>query len=170
MNTIDVRNLTKKWFADSTPKNYKDASTTIGAGTNGVVTINALNDISDDKNVKVVVATGNSKPLSVAFATDTLTITLGTDDTGAADDTKNTALLIEKAINKVNGFLAKASGTGATAISSAVTSKAFTAGQLGTPCGTSGVALEHEGTYYVCTKPNATVKNANWKTFTLADY
>ena len=41
MDAIDIRNLTAKWFADSTPKNYKDASTTIGAGTNGVVTINA---------------------------------------------------------------------------------------------------------------------------------
>ena len=37
MDSIDIRNLTAKWFSDATPKNYKDASTTIGSGTDGVV-------------------------------------------------------------------------------------------------------------------------------------
>lgn len=170
MHEIDIRNLTAKWFSESTPTNYKESSATFGEGTNGVITVNAIDDITDDKSIEVVVGSGASKPLSVAFANDTLTITLATNASSAADDTKNTAKLIAEAISKVDGFSATFSGTGATAISLAVTKKSFTAGQLGTPCSTSGVALMSNGTYYVCIEPNATNKNSNWRTFTLTDY
>ena len=170
MDVIDIRNLTKKWFSDETPKNYKDASTTIGSGDNGIVTVIALNDISTTKKIKAVVATDVSAKLNVAYTSNIITITLGTDATGAADDTKNTATLIAKAIDELDGFSAIASGTGATPIQAAINEKAFTAGQLGTPCMVSGVALESNGTYYVCVAPDTTTKNSNWRTFTLASY
>lgn len=170
MNAIDIRNLTAKWFSDATPKNYKDASTTIGEGDNGVITVTAVDDITTSKKIKAVVGNGNSKPLKAAYASDVLTITLATDDSGDADDTKNTAKLIAEAIGELADFNATYSGTGATAISTAITEKTFTAGQLGTPCMIGGVALESNGTYYVCIEPNATTKNANWRSFSLTAY
>jgi hypothetical protein len=170
MNAIDIRNLTAKWFSDATPKNYKDASTTIGAGDNGVITVKAIDDITTDKTIEVVVATGNSKAMTAVYTDGALVVTLGTDGAGAADATKNTAILIAEAIDALDEFTATASGTGATAISSAVTEKAFTAGQLGTPCMIDGVALLSSGTYYVCIAPDATTKNTNWRSFTLTAY
>jgi hypothetical protein len=170
MDTIDIRNLTAKWFSDATPKNYKDASTTIGSGDNGVITITAINDITDDKLIDAVVATGNSKAMTAVFADGKLTITLGTDGAGTADATKNTATLIAEAIDDLDEFTATVSGTGDTAIADAITEKAFTAGQLGTPCMIDGVALLSSGTYYVCIAPDATTKNANWRSFTLTAY
>lgn len=170
MNAIDIRNLTAKWFSDATPKNYKDASTTIGEGDNGVITVTALNDITTSKKIKAVVATGNSKPLKAAYTSGVLTITLATDASGDADDTKNTAKLIAEAVDSLAEFKAIYSGTGATAISTAITEKTFTAGQLGTPCMIGGVALESNGTYYVCIAPDSSTKNANWRSFTLTAY
>jgi len=170
MDNIDIRLLTSKWFSDATPKNYKDASTTIGSGTDGVVTVKAVNDITATKNIAAVVGAGANVSMSVTFASGTLTVTLGTDGVSAADATKNTAILIAEAIDALPDFSATYSGTGATAISAAITSKAFTAGQLGTPCMIGGVALLSSGTYYVCTAPDNTTKNTNWKSFTLTSY
>jgi hypothetical protein len=170
MDSIDIRNLTAKWFSDATPKNYKDATTTIGAGADGVVSVTALNDITNSKKIEVVVGSGNNVAMSATFASGKLTVTLGTGSGGAADATKNTAVLIATAIDALAEFTASASGTGATAISSAVTEKAFTAGQLGTPCTIGGVALLSSGTYYVCIAPDATTKNTNWRSFTLTAY
>jgi len=170
MDSIDIRNLTKKWFSDATPKNYKDASTTIGSDDNGVITVTAIDDIFNDKTIEVVVGSGNDIAMSANFSDDSLVVTLGTGSAGAVDATKNTAILIAAAIDELNGFTATASGTGATAISSAVTEKAFTAGQLGTPCMIGGVALLSSGTYYVCIAPDNTTKNANWRSFTLTSY
>jgi len=170
MDAIDIRNLTAKWFSDATPKNYKEASTTIGAGDNGVITVTAIDDITDDKTIEVIVATGNSQPMTAEFASGALVVTLGTGVAGAVDATKNTAVLIAAAIDELAEFTATASGTGVTAISEAVTEKAFTAGQLGTPCMIDGVALLSSGTYYVCVAPDATTKNTNWRSFSLTAY
>jgi len=170
MDAIDIRNLTKKWFSNATPKNYKDASTTIGTGDNGVITVTAIDDITTDKTIAAVVGSGNDIAMSADYTDGALVITLGTDGAGAADATKNTAILIAEAIDDLDEFTSTHSGTGVTAISSAVTEKSFTAGQLGTPCMVGGVALESSGTYYVCIAPDATTKNANWRSFTLTAY
>lgn len=170
MDVIDIRNLTKKWFSDVTPKNYKDASTTIGTGGNGVITVTAIDDITNSKKIEAVVAIGDSKNMTAAYASGVLTVTLGTDGTGAADATKNTAELITEAIDVLDEFSATFSGTGATPIASAITQKAFTVGQLGTPCSIGGVALLSDDTYYVCISPDATTRNANWRSFTLTEY
>lgn len=170
MDNIDIRNLTKKWFSDATPKNYKNASTTIGSGDNGVITVQAINDITTVKSIEAVVAGGASQNMSVAFSNNTLTITLGTDGSSVADATKNTAELISEAIDALPDFSATYSGTGVTAIGAAITKKSFTAGQLGTPCMISGIALESNGTYYVCVASDNTTKNANWRSFSLSTY
>lgn len=170
MDAIDIRNLRTKWFGAETPVNYKDASTTIGAGADGVITVTAINDISDDKTIEVVVATGNDKAMTAVYTSGALVITLGTGAAGAVDDTKNTAALIATAIDALDEFTASASGERTTAITEAVTEKAFTAGQLGTPCMIGGVALESVGTYYVCIAPDNTTKNTNWRSFTLTAY
>ena len=170
MDAIDIRNLTAKWFSDTAPQNYKDATTTIGAGADGVVTVTAINDITTVKKIAVVVAVGNSKAMTAAYASGTLTVTLGTGVAGAVDNTKNTAELISAAIDTLAEFSATFSGDGTTPIAEAVTAKAFMAGQLGTPCTIGGVALLSSGTYYVCIAPNATTKNTNWRSFTLTAY
>lgn len=170
MDSIDIRNLTAKWFSDATPKNYKDASTTIGSGTDGVITVKALEDITATKTIEAVLGSGNNVAMSVAYAEGALVVTLGTNGSGTADATKNTAILIATAIDNLAEFTATYSGTGATAVASAVTQKAFTAGQLGTPCMIDGVALLSSGTYYVCIAADATTKNTNWRSFTLTAY
>jgi len=170
MDNIEIRNISQKWFSDATPKNYKDASTTIGSGDDGVITITSLDDITTDKSIEVVVATEVSEEMSVSYATDKITVTLGTDSEGVADDTVNTATLIAAEINKLSGFTASVSGSGETAISEAVEEKSFTAGQLGTPSPVSGVALVSSGTYYVCIAPDTTTKNTNWRQMTFSSY
>lgn len=171
MNTIEIRDISKKYFSTNTPQNYKGASTTIGSGTNGVVTVTATNDVTTNKKIKAVVATGNNKAMSATISdAGLITVTLGTDASGSADDTKNTAKLIATAINALEGVTATASGTGATAISSAVTEKSFTAGQLGTPCAIVGTCFKSGTTYYVATDTTInTTTNTGWKSFTLSD-
>ena len=167
---FDIRNIDQKWFSDTTPKNYKDASITIGAGDNGVITVTAINDITDDKTIEVVVGSGNNVAMSADYTDGELVVTLGTGAAGAVADAKNTATLIAAAIDALAGFTATASGTGATAITEAVTEKAFTTGQLGTPCTEIGVGFVSSGTYYVNTKADYTTYNDGWRTFTLTDY
>ena len=101
-------------------------STTIGAGADGVITI--IDETATAKEIEVVVAAGNSASLAAAHSDGVITVTLGTDEAGAADAAKNTATLITAAINGIAAktWTATASGTGATAISEAVAKKAFT--------------------------------------------
>lgn len=170
MDKFEIRPLTQKWFTEATPKNYKDASTTIGAGANGVITVYSLNDISIANSIEVVAGVGNSVALSVAFANKTLTVTLGTTSGGLVDATKNTAILITSAIDALTMFSATFSGTGETAIGTAVTKKVFTVGQLGTPCNTVGATLLNGSTYYICIEANNSTKNVGWRTFSLTNY
>ena len=169
-----VRPLSQKWFAEATPVNYLTGlTTTIGSGDNGVITI--VDNTASALSIEAVVAGTANAALSVAFASATITITLGTDAESAADATKNTATLITAAINAVEDktWTATASGTGATAISAAITKKALAAYTIdGTPCAESGVCLYDSATstYYVCIEANNTTKNDNWRTFSLTDY
>lgn len=100
---FDIRPLSQKWFAESTPQNYKSASAT--------------------------------------------------------------------AINKLEDFSAVASGTGATAISTATeTDVTFTSGQLGTPCAEAYIGFINGSTYYVCTKADNSTKNNGCRSFSLTNY
>jgi hypothetical protein len=165
----EIRPISQKWFAASTPVNFAGASVEIGSGTNGKVTVTHDNATTTDK-IKAVVATGASKALSAAYTGGEIVVTLGTDSNSAADSTKNTATLIAAAINGISGkkWTAAASGTGVTAITSAINSTAFTDGHDGTPCPEAGIVLKNSDTYYVCIEANNTTHNTNWKSFSLS--
>jgi hypothetical protein len=159
--------ILKKWFAESVPTNAHKATATLGEGENGVITItyNTLGTEGNDLELAVVVADGNSKPLAAAFANGVLTITLATDDNGAADVTKNTAALIATKVSTVSGFTATKSGTGETAISTATTENiAFTGGSYCTPSPIGGVWLYENNTYYYCSKPCGKLDTDAWQT------
>lgn len=174
MFDFNVRPISQKWFSDVTPVNYiSGLTTTIGSGDNGTIAI--VDNTAEALSIKVVVAGTANASLSAAFASDVITVTLGTDAGSAADDTKNTATLIAAAINGITDatWTATASGTGATAISAAITEKALTAYETdGTPCPETGICLYNSatGTYYVCIGANNTTKNNNWRSFTLTNY
>lgn len=174
MFDFNVRPISQKWFAAATPVNYiSGLTTTIGSGDNGTITI--VDNTAEALSIKVVVAGTANASLSAAFASDLITVTLGTNAESAADATKNTATLIVAAINGIADatWTATASGTGATAISAAVTKKSFTSYATdGTPCPEAGICLYNSAnsTYYVCVAANNTTKNNNWRSFTLTNY
>jgi len=174
MFDFNVRPIAQKWFSAATPVNYiSGLTTTIGSGDNGTITI--VDNTAETLSIKVVVAGTANASLSASFASGVITVTLGTDASSAADATKNTATLIVAAINGIADatWTATASGTGATAISAAVTEKALSAYETdGTPCPEAGICLYNSatGTYYVCIGANNTTKNNNWRSFTLTNY
>lgn len=106
------------------------ATATIGAGANGVVSIavEAAGEAGNDYSVEVV---SGAPSLNVAMEADlvgdVLTVTLGTDGTGALAPAKNTALLVAAAIDALDEFSATASGTGAT-VMPVTAEKDFTGG------------------------------------------
>lgn len=162
----------KKWFAEDNPVNAKGATAIIGDGTDGKVTITCdkVGTIGNDYEVKVAIATKASEDLAVVFANNLLTITLGTDDLSAADNTKNTATLIADAISAIDGFSAIASGTGDTAISTETTTNVeFAGGQFGTVCPAPYAIVKDNNYYYINIAPNSKC-DANWRRFTLSDY
>ena len=168
---FEVRNLSQKWFSGATPVNYKEnAIATIGSGTDGTVTI-TCDEMTTTDVVAITIAAEISSDLSVTYADGEISIVLGTDADGDADDTKNTAKLIATEISKIDGYTANESGTGATAISTATTEDIeFTNGQFGTPCSQAGICFVSGSTYYVATKADNSVYNTGWRTFTLTDY
>ena len=94
------------------------ATTTIGSGTNGVVTtiVDTLGTEGNSYTISVVAGVGLNIALSAVLVGTAITVTLGTDGTGALDSTKNTAILVASAISALTGITASASGTGATII------------------------------------------------------
>ena len=77
------------------------AARQIGSGSNGRVTIqvNAAGTAGNDYTVETVDGVGNDVPLSVAIVGSDITVTRGTDSGGSPDASKNTALLVARAIN-----------------------------------------------------------------------
>lgn len=99
-------------------------TTTIGTGADGTISIA---DVTEDAlAIEVVLGAGNNTALSAAFGAGKITVTLGTDGGGAADDAKNTATLVTAAINAIGAktWTATASGTGATPIAVAASKDA----------------------------------------------
>ena len=112
------------------------ATATIGSGQNGVVTasVDAAGVGGNDYTIEVVVGAGENAPLSAVLTGlggKEISVTLGTDGSGVADAAKNTATLVAAAITALEGVTATASGTGATALTTVVTEKAFTGGNAG---------------------------------------
>lgn len=166
---IDIRDISQKWFASDIPQNFTPATATLGAGTNGTITVNA-SESTTDVVIEIVLGEAKETPMSAALEGGTITVTLGTTDADepTADDTANTALLIAKEIDKIAGFSAVASGTGVTAISTVATDDvAFEDGEDGTPSMEAWVGFVSNGTYYVSTKADNSIYNDGWKKFTL---
>jgi hypothetical protein len=94
------------------------ATAAIGAGANGVVTttVDAPGTEGNDWTIEVVAGVGLNVAMTAALVGTDITVTLGTDGAGAADATKNTAVLVAAAIAALSGVAAVASGTGATVI------------------------------------------------------
>lgn len=104
------------------------AAASIGTGIDGVITITA-NDagVLEGYSIEVTPTTTPSSPMVAGFGAQTkkISVTLGTDEAGDLDATKNTALLIAQAINAItliNGlFTAAASGNGSGVFSTEIT-------------------------------------------------
>lgn len=132
--------ITAKWFADDHPLNAAKASTTIGAGDHGVVTVTADNYGTEGNSytIQVVVPDKANSNLSATLTGNDIIVSLATNSSKAADDTKNTAALIATEIAKIDGVTATKSGDGSTAISAAVEKKSFEGGLYATetpvPC------------------------------------
>lgn len=132
--------ITVKWFADDHPINAAKASATIGAGENGVVTITADNygTEGNDYTIQVVVPDAISADLDATLTGNDIVVSLATDVSKAADDTKNTAALIATEIAKIDGITATKSGNGSTPISAAIAKKSLAGGLYATetpvPC------------------------------------
>ncbi len=94
------------------------ATAVLGSGVNGVVNISVSTPGTEGNAYSVVVSlgSGNNVAMSASFATPILTVTLGTDGSGVADPTKNTAILVAAAIDALAEFSATYTGTGSSRI------------------------------------------------------
>lgn len=164
--SYDFKYLSERWFDEATPVNYYTGlSIAIGSGDNGTITIVDLTKTS--LSIKAVLGQGNDVALSAAYADGLITITLGTNGSGVADATKNTATLIAAALNAIEGktWTATASGTGATAISAVIAETAFAGFEVdGTPCPIAnlGVYDVDNNLYYICPVADNTHHNTHW--------
>lgn len=152
----------KIWFS-GTPVNAVKASIDIGAGDNGTVTItyDNLGTEGNDYTIVGVAGSGNDVDLSATISGTDITLTFGTDGSGVADDTKNTATLIAAAIDALDGVSAEASGTGVTVIDTAFDATNFTGGLYGTPVHTIGYIVI-SGVWYIATKPAGKYSTDAW--------
>lgn len=91
--------------ASVTPNGVTNATLTVTAATAG----GAGNSLS----IRAVLAGSAGASLSAAIASNLITITLGTDGGGAADDTKNTGTLVAAAVDALSEVSCTTSGTGA---------------------------------------------------------
>jgi hypothetical protein len=87
------------------------ASAVINNGVNGEVTIVRETDGDVAYEVEVVVSAGNNMALSASFADGMLTVYLGTDAEGVADNAKNTGTLVAAVISDVPDFNATLTGS-----------------------------------------------------------
>lgn len=166
--------FTAPWYSYSgeslEPLNAKAASYVIGTGDNTLTTTYGHTTQGNAYKLAIELAEAASTAMSVAFAVDTLTITLGTDATvePTADNTKNTYAKIAVEINKIDGFTAVVAGTGV--VDTAAAADDFTAGQEGTVCAVPGTFVYKSATeWYTNIAPNS-IYDANWRKLTVATY
>lgn len=156
----------RKWFS-GTPQNAVKSSATIGSGTDGTVTVeyDFVGTDGNDYTITVAEGSGNDVELSAVLSGTDITVTLGTDGTGALDATKNTATLVAAAVGAIENITATASGTGATALAAAEAEQAFTGGQFSTECGTPSF-IEISGVWYICDEPVGRFDESGWTSAT----
>ena len=168
----------QSWYGSGIPLNWKPARTTIGAGADGVVTIQIDTIDETDANgytIEVVEGVGLNVDMGATLVGKDIEVTLGTDGAGALDPTLNTAELIAIEISTLSGITATHSGTGATALAAAIVKKNFTDMQFGTECPEPMVVVRVwdvgnlEWDYYVNIAPNSKY-DTNWRIFNLTDY
>lgn len=161
--------IQEKWFSEAAPLNAEKASATIGTGKDGVVTITVDAVGTEGNAYTIAVAEGEDDGVLAAKLTgQDITVTLAMSG-ATPDDTKNTAKLIAAAITTLSGVTATYSGTGATAISAAVTETEFEGGQYGTVSVMPEVILHIGNDYYINLYPNSKY-DANWRKLTFVDF
>ncbi len=108
------------------------ATGAIGSGANGVVTTTVtLKGVPGNSySIRTVLGAGSDTAMSAAISGTAITVTLGTDVAEAPDATKNTATLIAAAVDALDGVTAAASGSGVTAISTAIGPITFSGGRF----------------------------------------
>lgn len=110
-HALGVYPLTYNYIVDG----LTNATAQIGLGSNGTVTIEAVRQNEGSRGndffVEVVVPSGTS-PLGASLVDDVLTVSLSVVG-GVPQAADNTAAQVADAINLVEGFAARASGTGA---------------------------------------------------------
>lgn len=166
--TFEIRDLAKKWFAETYPKNYAaKAKFVITAGDSEIVILHDDQTTTDKVTVVLPAVTGD---LAVTYSDGEITITLANTD-GTATTAANTVALIAAALNAVVGKKWTATATGTGSVAAAAAEAAFTNGGDGTPCPVKDMGLYDSATenYYVCTEANNTTKNAGWKKFKLEE-
>jgi hypothetical protein len=111
---VENGNRIRRNEADMLWQALTQATRTLGSGGNGTVTVTADTRGQSGTALSSVVTTGvgNDVALSAAIASNIVTVTLGTDSGGVADDTKNTAVLAAAVIDALTGVSAAASGNG----------------------------------------------------------
>ncbi len=89
------------------------AGLTTGSGNSEVaITADTVGTTGNSITVTYVAGSGNNVPLSASLSGTDLTVTLGTDGSGALDATKNTATLVAAEINSAAGSLVTAAAGG----------------------------------------------------------
>lgn len=91
------------------------ATLVVNAVTNATLTVTAAaaGALGNLIRVVLVAGVGNDVALDAAIANNLITVTLGTDGGGAADNTKNTGTLVAAAIDALSEVACATSGTGA---------------------------------------------------------
>lgn len=142
----------RPWF-DGTPVNAVKASTTIGSGDNGVVTIKSDLVGTEGNSFTITVSDAGTSgcAMSATINGKDITVVLG-KTSSTLDPTKNTATLIATAINALDGVSATKSGTGADSIVTAVAKKNLAGGKYATPARTQGF-IQIDGVWYIAVKP-----------------
>lgn len=108
----------------------KAAAASIGSGAHGVVTttVDTVGWAGNLYTIRVVLGTGISQPLAATLSVKAITVTLATDGDELPDASANTATLVAAAVDALAGVSAVASGTGATAFTTAIAAVSFTGG------------------------------------------
>lgn len=157
----------KPWF-DGAPKNGKRSSVEVKSGADSMFVYAPM--VGPDGNVytiKIVTAAEASKNPSAALVGTALTVTLGTDALGAADNTKNTGALIAPII-EAKGFVVEVTSDGAFVVPTTVGAVAFTGGQYATPAKASQSLVEaNNGNLYAATSPVDKLSEEGWYSVTL---
>lgn len=157
----------KPWF-DGAPKNGKRSSVEIESGLESMwISAPMVGPDGDAYSVEIVVSAEINADPSASLVGTALTVTLGTDGAGAADDTKNTGALIAPII-EAEGFGVEVTSDGAFVVPTTVGAVDFAGGQYATPAKASQSLVEaNDGNLYAATSPVDKLSEEGWYSVTL---